>query len=104
MSNVTGLRCIHCEKVYSAEAAEYFCPACGYGDGILDVLYDYEAAGKQLSRATLGANADRSIWRYLPLLPVENHRILPHLQVGWTPLYEVSPLAASLGVAQFGEE
>ena len=104
MSNVIGLRCIHCGQVYSADAVEYFCPACGYENGILDVLYDYEAAGKQLSRATLGANSDRSIWRYLPLLPVEDKRILPHLQVGWTPLYEVSPLAASLGVAQFGEE
>jgi threonine synthase len=100
MSNATGLRCIHCGQVYSADVVEYFCPACGYDDGILDVLYDYEAAGKQLSRAKLGANADRSIWRYLPLLPVENTRMLPHLQVGWTPLYEASPLAASLGVAR----
>ena len=100
MSNVTGLRCIHCGKTYGVDAVEYYCPVCGYSDGILDVLYDYESAGRELNPATLAANADRSIWRYLPLLPVDDAKNLPHLQVGWTPLYDAPQLAGALSVAR----
>jgi threonine synthase len=100
MSNVTGLRCVHCARTYSAEEVEYFCPACGYNDGILDVVYDYEAVKRELQASTLAENGDSSIWRYLPLLPVNDRTLLPHLQVGWTPLYDVSRLAVELGVAR----
>ena len=50
---------------------DYYCPACGYHDGILDVIYDYEAV--QDGSSTLlrsGRNRNYSMWRYLPLLPV----------------------------------
>jgi len=100
MSNVTGLGCIHCGSTYSVDAVEYYCPACGYNDGILDVLYDYESVARELNPAALNANADRSIWRYLPLLPVEDAKNLPHLQVGSTPLYDAPNLAGALGVAR----
>ena len=100
MSNVIGLRCVHCARTYSAEGVEYFCPVCGYSDGILDVLYDYEAVKSQLQVTALAGNRDLSIWRYLPLLPVNDRALLPHLQVGWTPLYDAPKLAGELGVAR----
>ncbi len=100
MSNVTGLRCVHCAREFSAAEVDYFCPVCGYADGILDVLYNYEAVKRQMSPAALATNPDYSIWRYRPLLPVDDSTILPHLQVGWTPLYDASRLAAKLGVAR----
>ena len=100
MSNVTGLRCVHCARTYSAEDVEYFCPVCGYNDGILDVLYDYESVRRELNAAGLAENSDLSIWRYLPLLPVNDRTLIPHLQVGWTPLYDASRLANELGVAR----
>lgn len=100
MSNVTGLRCVHCARTYSAEDVEYFCPVCGYNDGILDVLYDYESVKRELNASPLAENSDLSIWRYLPLLPVNDRTLIPHLQVGWTPLYDAPRLANELDVAR----
>ncbi len=100
MSNVTGLRCVHCARTYSAEDVEYFCPVCGYNDGILDVLYDYESVKRELNASALAENSDLSIWRYLPLLPLNDRTLIPHLQVGWTPLYDASRLTNELGVAR----
>jgi threonine synthase len=100
MTYFTGLRCVHCGRTYNTDEAEYFCAACGYHDGILDVLYDYDAMRKELNPATLAANSDRSMWRYLPLLPVADRTLIPHLQAGWTPLYDASRVACELGVAR----
>lgn len=100
MSHVTGLRCIHCDKHYAVAEVDYYCPACGYEDGILDVEYDYEAVAKSLNPDALQKNGVFSMWRYLPLLPVEDTTKIQHLQVGWTPLYDASKLAKELGVAR----
>lgn len=100
MSHQTGLRCIHCERTYSAISVDYFCPACGHDDGILDVLYDYDAAKREMTVEQLATDPNYSIWRYLPLLPVNDASLLPHLQVGWTPIYEAPRLAAEIGVSR----
>jgi threonine synthase len=100
MSNVIGLQCVHCARTYRVEDVEYFCPECGYEDGILDVLYDYETVKKELQASTLAENRDLSIWRYLSLLPVSDRALIPHLQVGWTPLYDAPKLAEELGMAR----
>jgi threonine synthase len=97
---VTGLKCIHCGRRYSTEEVDYYCPACGYHDGILDVQYDFEAMREELNADALAANRELSMWRYLPLLPVSSPDLIPHLQVGWTPLYETPHLAGELGVAR----
>jgi threonine synthase len=97
---VTGLRCIHCGRTYSTEEAEYYCLACGYHQGILDVEYDYDAAERELNAETLKGNRELSMWRYLPLLPVRRPELIPQLQLGWTPLYEAPRLAVELGVTR----
>ena len=79
---------------------DYYCPSCGYEDGILDVEYDYSAASAELNPDSLQRSGVFSMWRYLPLLPVEDVERIQHLQVGWTPLYETGKLAAELGVAR----
>ena len=99
MSYFTGLRCVHCGREYNPAEVEYFCPACGYHDGILDAVYDYESMRKALYHAPLAANPDLSMWRYLPLLPLQDESSIPGLHVGWTPLYDAPRLAAELGVA-----
>jgi threonine synthase len=99
MKYVTGLRCVHCKREYNANDVDYYCAACGYHDGILDVIYDYEAMRKELNPATLAANSNRSMWRYLPLLPIADATLIPHLQAGWTPLYDAPRVACELGVA-----
>jgi len=100
MTYFTGLRCVHCGRVYSTDEVEYYCTACGYHEGILDVLYDYDAMRKELNPAALVGNLNRSMWRYLPLLPVSDATLIPHLQVGWTPLYDAPRVANELGVAR----
>ena len=100
MTYFTGLRCVHCGRTYNTDEVEYYCASCGYHDGILDVLYDYDAMRKELNPASLAANSDRSMWRYLPLLPVADRTLIPHLQVGWTPLYDAPRVAGELGVAR----
>jgi threonine synthase len=76
---------------------EYVCPACS---GNLDVRYDYERIGKQLSKATLAADRNFTIWRYRALLPVEDSSPTPPLTVGWTPIYDCPRLATEFGVKQ----
>ncbi len=98
--HVTGLRCVRCARTYAREEVEYYCPACGYHEGILDVLYDYEAVQQKLNAKALNGNRDFSMWRYLPLLPIRSRELIPHLQVGWTPLYDSPRLAGELGIAR----
>ena len=86
-----------CGKEYAPSEIEYVCPDHGY-EGILDVQYDYELIGRQISPETLRANRDMTIWRYKPLLPIEPESPVPPLAVGWTPLYEAPRLAESLGL------
>ena len=100
MSYVTGLSCIHCGKHYTVGEVDYYCPDCGYEDGILDVEYDYAAVAAELNPAALQRSGVFSMWRYLPLLPVEETSRIQHLQVGWTPLYDAVRLAPELGVAR----
>ena len=100
VSHVTGLRCIHCGKLYAMTEVNYYCRACGYEDGILDVEYDYLAVAAEMNPEALARSDVFSMWRYLPLLPVEDTSKIQHLQVGWTPLYDAVKLAGELGVAR----
>jgi threonine synthase len=97
MQHVLGLRCVLCGKVYAPGDVRYVCPDHG-SEGILDVVYDYDAVSSAFSRARLAADGDRSLWRYRPLLPVEAESAVPPLQVGWTPLYPAPRLASSIGL------
>lgn len=97
MDHVKSLKCLICGKEYAPGEIEYVCPDHGY-EGIVDVQYDYELIGRQISPETLRANRDMTIWRYKPLLPIEPESPVPPLAVGWTPLYEAPRLAESLGL------
>jgi threonine synthase len=100
MTYFTGLRCVHCGREYNTNEVDYYCTACGYHEGILDVVYDYESIRKELNPSAITRNCNYSMWRYLPLLPVADPALIPHLQVGWTPLYAAPRLASELGVAR----
>src|SRR5262245_42534754 len=97
MNNVTGFKCIECADSFSESEIEYVCPACG---GNLDVLYNYERVGKELSKETLATDRDFTIWRYRALLPIEDSSLAPPLTVGWTPIYDCPRLAGGFGVKQ----
>jgi threonine synthase len=97
MSNLTGFSCIECARLFRVSEIEYVCPECG---GNLDVLYDYAGIGKRLTRESLAADRNYTIWRYRALLPVEDSWPVPPLAVGWTPVYDCQRLAGELGVKQ----
>ena len=62
--------------------------------------YDYAAVADEMNPDALRRSGVFSMWRYLPLLPVEDITKIQHLLVGWTPLYDAAKLAAELGVAR----
>ncbi|MGD9147484.1 MAG: pyridoxal-phosphate dependent enzyme, partial [Anaerolineae bacterium] len=103
MDQILGLKCTICGAEYGVAEVEYVCPKHG-DDGILDVIYDYPRIAQRISPNTLEKNPSRSIWRYLPLLPVDPEaawRLASDTvlgSVGWTPLYPAPRLAARLGL------
>ncbi len=97
MENVLGLQCLICGKQYRPDMVDYICPEHG-DEGILDVQYDYDFIGRQISKEALLGSNNLSIWRYLPLLPIHPGATIPPLSVGWTPLYPSRRLAGELGL------
>lgn len=97
MDHVIGLKCMLCGAEYSPDEVLYVCPKHG-DEGILDVLYDYHLIRRRLTRESLAANDERSIWRYKSLLPVRPESPVPSLTVGWTPLYRAQRLRERLGL------
>ena len=98
MSFVTQLVCVRCGARF-AEGTVMTCPACGVGEGILDVEYDLSTAAQTMTRAAL-AERPRSHWRYSELLPLDAALPASLADVGWTPLIEAPRLAKALGVAR----
>jgi threonine synthase len=92
---IRGLKCVHCGTEYLCDGMQYICDSCGCN---FDVIYDYEAVRKVLTRKILAEDKDFSVWRYWALLPLYDHsRIMP-LQIGWTPLYRAQRLEKKLGL------
>ncbi|RLC61178.1 MAG: threonine synthase, partial [Chloroflexi bacterium] len=104
MHHVLGLKCTICGAEYEVGEVEYVCSKHG-DDGILDVVYDYELIAQRIGPDKLASDPNRSIWRYLPLLPVDAElarRLAEGTSVGsvgWTPLYPAPRLASALGLA-----
>ena len=94
MKYVLGAKCVKCGREYAAVPDLTTC-SCG---GILDIQYDYAALRRDVSREKLAQNPDRSMWRYRPLLPMEEDSAPPPLRVGWSPLYRADRLAGELGL------
>ncbi len=100
MKYVSHATCLICGKTYKQDQFEYICPDHG-NEGILDIEYDYDRLKKEFSKADLAQNKDMSVWRYRPLLPVEESTAVPNLPVGNTPLIKIDKLAKELGIRQF---
>jgi threonine synthase len=92
MSFVTGLKCRECGQVYPPQpmggCSECFAP--------LEVSYDYEAIGRELSRERIAARAP-SLWRYRELLPLDSDPVVGRSS-GFTPLVRAERLGAALGL------
>ncbi len=99
MDKFKTYRCSLCGKVYQPHEATYTCPADG---GNLDILLDYQGIKKAFSPEKIAASTEQSIWRYLPLLPVDDPGLqgTPLRSVGWTPVYQPKALAEELRLEQ----
>lgn len=93
---VTTINCIICGFSYPPVNI-FTCPKCG-PDGILDVQYDYDKLLPNLKSQISNRAFDH--WRYRELLPVSPDLPLPHLHVGWTPVYDVPRLAKHIGISK----
>ena len=75
-----GLRCVRCRRTSEIGDDVYVCASCG---GNVLVQYDLEAARRVLTCASLEGNTDRTLWRYLPVLPVSQRlQGPPHQRLG----------------------
>ncbi len=99
MNKVLHLKCVQCGREYPARELRYICDDCGIS-GVLDVVLDYDAIGKVLTREYLQHCSDFSLWRYLPAIPIDDALGIQPLQVGWTPLYHLERLAGETGLPQ----
>src|SRR6056297_3872551 len=97
MRYVKNLKCTNCGETYDAEPDKYLCDKCGE-KGILDVQYKYEDIRNDWSKYKLAQNPESSIWRYLPLLPMETATKRPNLRIGNTPIYNSKNMAKKLGL------
>lgn len=92
-----SFKCIRCDRSYLPKEIQYTCPDCG---GNLDAEYDYEKISRVVTLAYLGANRDRSLWRYRPFLPLKLSESPIPLRIGVTPLTRARNLERQLGLSR----
>lgn len=94
--HILGYRCFGCAQEHDFKQL-YDCPQCGAN---LDIVYDYAALKRTVTRKSIESDRKQSLWRYSPLLPVS--AALPHLlpSIGWTPLYTARRLGRRLGLSR----
>lgn len=92
--NVTHLECALCGLRHEANVLQNLCVECGKP---LLVRYDLEKAAETLTRESLATHVS-SLWRYREILPVVDDANIVSLGEGWTPLFKVDRLAATLPI------
>jgi threonine synthase len=97
MDKFIGYRCSLCHTAYGPDELTYTCPTDG---GNLDIILDYQNIMKNYRPGDIFKSANHSLWRYLPLLPVDNPggADTPFGAAGFTPIYNVQRLADELGL------
>jgi threonine synthase len=99
LSAFSGYVCSVCGRRYAPEQATYTCSDDG---GNLDVVLDWSQVLPAWDPGKIAASREGSIWRYLPLMPVDDPGLdgTPLRAVGWTPVYDAPSLASGLGVGK----
>ena len=94
MSDVVGLKCRECGRLYPKEVI-FVCEFCFGG---VEVEYDSRAIRRSLTREAI-ASRPKSLWRYRELLPIEGEPTAGFF-AGFTPLFRSERLADALGVSE----
>ena len=92
MSFVIHLECSVCSSQYPAGQVHNLCE-CG---GPLLVRYDLEKARAEWSRESVDQSSP-DMWRYSPMLPVQDPRHIVSMGEGWTPLVRARRLGRRIG-------
>ena len=97
MNKFVGYRCSLCGEQYSPADVTYTCPKDG---GNLDVVLDYDSIKSKYTPDDILSRTDPSLWRYLPLLPVQEPpgEATPLHAAGGTPVFNLSRMAEKLGL------
>lgn len=95
MKNFSGYKCSICGAEYPQEQAVYTCPKDG---GNLDIVLEYDLIRKKFQPEDITSRTEFSLWRYLPLLPVDEPEgdSTPLHAAGWTPVFALPRLAEKL--------
>ena len=94
---IIGLKCFQCSWEGLAEPFTYTCPTCGKN---LDFIYDYDRIAASCGPLSLNKDHDASMWRYLPLLPVQAAPENKSLRVGGTPLVDFPHIARRMAIGR----
>lgn len=92
-----GYTCSICGTFFDKDDIQYVCTHDG---GNLDVVLDFQAINEKIKPQDIFSQKENSIWRYLPLLPVNDPGFLgtPLRSVGRTPTYNIRRLSSTLGL------
>lgn len=97
MPKFLGYRCSLCRTEYSPTEVAYTCPKDG---GNLDVALDIDSIKTKYQPEDILSRNDPSLWRYLPLLPVDEPQgeATPLHAAGGTPIFKLTSLAKKSGL------
>lgn len=97
MGSFVGYRCSICKREYLPGQVEYVCPQDG---GNLDVILEFAQIRRKYDPSDITSRSTPSLWRYMPLLPVSDPggNGTPLKMAGWTPTYQLTRLAQSIGL------
>lgn len=97
MENFLGYQCSLCGQHYAKDEVQYVCPQDG---GNLDIVLNFEDIRKNYAPDDIISGTEPSLWRYLPLLPVDEPggSGTPFRAAGWTPLFSPPALKKELGL------
>src|SRR5687768_15629946 len=97
MKYFSGYQCSLCGTEYLPGQVTYTCPKDG---GNLDIVLDGGTLKKKFQSADITSRTEPSLWRYLPLLPVDEPAggSTPLHAAGWTPVFALPRLAEKLNL------
>jgi threonine synthase len=97
MNRFIGYQCSLCNTTFGINEVQYTCPHDG---GNLDVVLDFASIRRNFTPEDITSSTESSLWRYLPLLPVDDPggSGTPLRAAGWTPTFAPTRLAQELGL------
>ncbi len=97
MNKFLGYTCSLCGTEYACSQELYVCPKDG---GNLDVVLDIATLKRKYEASDLTSREEKTLWRYLPLLPVVDpgYDGTPFRMTGGTPVYSPASLRTELSL------